>query len=118
MFILASNRAKANNNEESSSAQEIGKNVTRLTTPGIGKGTGTPLAGIQIGTALVEDILATANILNAQSFQDHFCLFKSLQERFSYLYIKRHSKDGPWIPVYKSQIIETTYVCISKTAVK
>ena len=65
MFILTTNRAKANNNEQTFSAQEIGKNVKRLTIPSVGKATGTLLAGIQIGTASLEDILATVNnILN------------------------------------------------------
>lgn len=65
MFILTTNRAKANNYEQSFSAQEIGKSVKRLTIPSVGKGTGPLLAGIQIGTASLEDILATVNnILN------------------------------------------------------
>lgn len=40
MFILTTNRAKANHNEQSFSAQEIGKNVKWLTIPSAGKGTG------------------------------------------------------------------------------
>ena len=66
MFILTSNRAEAKekNNEQSFSAREMGKNVKRLTICSVGKGTGAPLAGIQIGTAFLEDILATANIIS------------------------------------------------------
>lgn len=61
MFILTTDKAKANNYEQSFSAQEIGKSVKRLTIPSVGKGTGPLLAGTQIGTASLEDILATVN---------------------------------------------------------
>lgn len=67
--LLTSNRAEAKeeDDEKSFSAQHIGKNVKSLTISSVGKGTGAPLAGIQIETAFLEYILATANkILNAQ----------------------------------------------------
>lgn len=56
MFTLTSHRAKEENNEQSFSAQEIGKKCYM-----IGKGTEEPLAGTQMEKAFVQYILATAN---------------------------------------------------------
>lgn len=54
--LLTSNRAdaKEEDDEKSFSAQHIGKNVKSLTISSVGKGTGAPLAGIQIETAFLE----------------------------------------------------------------
>lgn len=95
MFILTSNRAKANNNEQSFSAQEIGKNVKRMTIPSVGKGTGILLAGIQIGRAYLEDILVTVNnILKMHNPSSSNSTFSYLSKRHFRTYIYKEPYQG------------------------
>lgn len=84
MFILTSNRAEAKekNNKQSFSAQNIGKNVKRLTIRSVGKGRGAPLAEIQTGLAFTDGILAIAKtISSARILPEEILFFLYLSKR-------------------------------------
>lgn len=96
MFILTSNRAEAKekNNKQSFSAQDIGKNVKRLTIRSVGKGRGAPLAEIQTGLAFTDGILAIAKTISSARILPEEILFFCISPRELFTHVCKEPYPG------------------------